>query len=220
MTDVVEQAQELAKAATAPETFDFAAAVLDRDYPEVTVPVYLNEKKIRRLLDLQKQRDDILARASLLDKADRPENATNDLVDTLELLDMEYDELIEDLKGEKYTMHLRGISPEDSLAIQDKAFEAFPKEFEEHTHPLTGTPIKTLVQNEERDVYQAALYRQAHIVDVVRADGAVDANWSDLEKVKKMFLQMPALARHKVDEGIELATISTDFYRELTDEVF
>ena len=220
MTDVIEQARALAAAATAPETFDFVAAVTDRDYPEVDVPIYLNEKAIRRLLDLQKQRDELLTRAAILTKRPEEDAAPNDLADDLELLDLEIDELTDSIKGDKFTMHIRGISPEKAIEIEDAALEAFPEEFEEVQHPLTGATVKTPIPNQDRNILQTALYRQAHIVSVTAANGAVDADFADVEKVKSLFLRLPALARVKVDEGIALATIATDFYRELADEVF
>ncbi len=40
------------EAALSRETFDFAEAVLDRAYPEIEVPIYLDERKAQRLVQV------------------------------------------------------------------------------------------------------------------------------------------------------------------------
>lgn len=210
----VDAAVEAAKAATTPETFDFAAAVLDRDYPEDDVPVYLDEKKVKRMIDLVYEREELMNNIGNTQKPDVKQ------AKELDKLDKEYDKLVEELKTQKYVVKIKGIGPEEALVKEAEAVEKFPKEFTETTSPLTGAVTKTLVPNEERDDYHSFLLRTAHIVSVTNPAGAVDANFSDVEKVKAMWTRLPLVARTKIDQAINEATISVDYYRLLADEVF
>jgi hypothetical protein len=87
-------------------------------------------------------------------------------------------------------------------------------------NPITGQPIKTPIDNEDRDELITMLYRQAHLVSITSPKGEVDEDFVDIEKVRVMFARLPFVARAKVDQAIQKATIAVDFYRELTDEVF
>jgi hypothetical protein len=213
MTDV-EKAAEAAKKATARETFDFAAAVLDRSYPEFDVPVYLNERSIQRMLEVTKERSDLELRIA------KTKNPKIEQAKRLEALDEEYEKVVESLRGERYMVKIKGISPEEQLALEEKAFEAFPREYDTAVNPITNVPVRTEIGNSKRDELFATLLRQAHLVSVTAPDGAVDTNFEDTEKVRKLFARLPYVARAKVDEAINEATIAVDFYRELVDEVF
>jgi len=213
-TPDVAKAQEAAKAATTPETFDFAAAVLDRSYPEDDVAVYLDEKRIKRLLEVEAERDALEVRIA---KSKKP---GIDWANKLDELTKEYDALVDSLRSQRYTVKIKGISPEDSIELEEKAYEAFPREYEEVPHTVTGHLVKTEKPSDKRDEHFAALIRQAHIVSITAPNGAVDTNFSDVEKVKAVWQRLPLVARAKLDQAINEATITVDFYRELVDEVF
>jgi hypothetical protein len=210
----VEKAVASAAAATTPETFDFAAAVLDRSYPEVDVPVYLDEKKVQRMLAIDKERKELEIRIS------RTANPGVDQANQLDALSTEYDELVDALRSKRYLVRIKGISPERTIELEKETFEAFPKEFEETTHPLSGAIVKTEKESEERGELFAVLLRQAHIISVTAPNGAVDTNFDDIEKVKATWARLPLVARAKIDQAINESTIAVDYYRELVDEVF
>lgn len=210
MTD----AKALAQAATTPETFNFAAAVLDRSYPEIDVPVYLNEKSIQRYLSLRKEQNELFVRLANSDQS------SVEQAEALSRVDNELNALVEELKSEKYVVRITGVSPERQIALDKEAYEAFPKEFEETTHTLTGATVRTEIPSEEREAHFAYLLRREHLVSVTAPNGAVDNDFEDLEKVRSTWTHLPVLARHKIDEAINETTIAVDFYRELVDEVF
>jgi len=204
----------LAEAQTTPETFDFAAAVLDRSYPEIKVPVYLDEKSARELVDIQKERNDLMTRIAA-SKDPLPVWA-----DQLKALDDKHEALVKALKSQEYTVFIRGIAPEQTIKLEEQSYEKFPKEFIETVSPITGAKAKTERENDERDAEFVTLLRQAHLVSVTSPTGAVDSDFSDIEKVRSLFARLPLLARVKIDEAINASTVAVDFYRDLVDEVF
>lgn len=210
----VEKAHAAAKAATTPETFDFAAAVLDRSYPEDDVAVYLDEKSIQSLLAVEQERNVLESRIA------QSKNPSVEWANKLEELSDKYDALVDSLRSQRYLVKIRGISPEDSLKLEEQAFEAFPREYEDIPHPATGNPVKTEKEVPARDEHFASLIRQAHIVSITAPNGAIDSDFGDVEKVKSIWQRLPLVARAKLDQAINEATITVDFYRELVDEVF
>lgn len=205
----------LAEAATAPETFDFAATVLGRSYPEIDVPVYLDEATAQKMLALHKERDEVRALIVALG-----ENAGLDEANRLDAIEKKYEKYVERLKNDRYIVKIKGISPERALELEEKAYEEFPIEYEETTSPITGAVTRTEKPNDKRDQYHSTLIRQAHLVSVTAPNGAVDTDFSDPAKVQRVILNLPLVARAKVDEAINEATIAVDYYTELVDEVF
>lgn len=213
-TPDAEKAAALAAAAVTPETFDFANAVMDRSYPEIDVPVYLDERKIQRMLAIDAERKELENRIA------RTANPGVEHANLLEKLSDEYDEIVDSLKGQRYIVKIKGISPEETIALETESLEKFPVEYEEVTHPATGAVIKTEVESSERGELFAMLLRRAHIVSVTAPNGAVDSDFDDIEKVKYTWTHLPYVARAKVDQAINESTIAVDFYRSLVDEVF
>lgn len=213
MTDTVSAVTEATKA----ETFNFAEAVLDRDYPEITVPVYLNEKKVRELVELMREREPLEIKAA------KSQTPPVEIAKRLGQIETRVEEITEELKKEEYLVSLRGIAPEDHNDLIAKANEKFPIDYTEAPNPITGATVKTEVENEDRDDYLVSLVRQAHLVSVTAPNGAVDSDFKGEEnvaKVQKTFARLPFIARYKIDEAIREATIQVDFYREIVDEVF
>lgn len=222
-TTVIEEAKELVKAATTPTTFNFAEAVLNRSYPEFDVIVYLDEKNIQRFMDIHDERFVLEERilASKSPKAGTTISAARvKQAEQLAELDKAYNDIQDELAPSKYTIKIRGISPETNVALENKANEAFPIEYEESTNPLTGAPVKTPIENDKRTEFYANLIRQAHFVSVTAPNGAVDEDFSDVGKVQKIITNLPFLAQQRVDSAINKATITADFYRVLVDPVF
>lgn len=203
-----------AEAALTPTTFNFAEAVLDRSYPEFSVPVYLNELAVQKMVTTSEARFELETRIA------RSNNPGVDLAVKLEELQGNYEQAVDALKADEYTVVVRGISPEASIKLDDLSYEAFPKEFEESTSPITGQVTKNEIPSDDRDEEFVLLLRQAHLVSVTAPNGAVDTDWSDKEKVRAMFARLPLMARAKIDEAIQGCTIAVDFYRQLADEVF
>lgn len=210
MTD----AKTAAEAATTPTTFNFAEAVLDRSYPEFEVPVYLNEAAVQQLIESER------AIAELELRIANAKNPTLEMAEALEALQTKYDEAKDTLRADEYTVIVRGIAPEEQLALEESTYESFPKEFEETASPITGAKVRTELPNDSRDELFVSLLRRAHLVRVISPTGAIDEDWAELEKVKAMFARLPMVARAKIDEAINKCTIAVDFYRSIVDEVF
>jgi hypothetical protein len=139
----------------------------------------------------------------------------------LQRLDDEYTAIVEELEPSKYTVKIRGISPERSIALEEDAIEHFPIEYTEEKNAITGATVKTEIESEDRDAYLTNLIRQAHLVSITRnIDGAVDTDFADVAKVKTTMQRLPQLARERVDAAIINSTITADFYRALVDPVF
>ena len=206
--------KEITIAQTTPEKFDFAAAVLDRSYPEIEVPVYLDEKSAKQLVDVQKERDELMNRIA------RSKDPLPAWAEQLAALDEKHEELVESLKAQEYKVFIRGIAPEESIKLEEQSYEKFPREFEETLNPITGAKVRTELENENRDAEFVTLLRQAHLVSVTSPTGAVDDDFSNVEKVRSLFARLPLLARIKIDSAINESTVAVDFYRELVDEVF
>lgn len=206
--------EEIVKAATTRERFKFAEAVSDRAYPEIQVPVYLDEAKTQQLVTLTKEieaLDKRIARAGA--------NRAVELVDRVGELVERKDALIDELKSEAYVVTIKGISSERTNELNKISEEAFPIEYEEATSPITGAVTHTPKESPERDAYFVNLIRQAHLKSIVAPDGAVDDEFT-VEEVAATWARLPLVARVKVDEAINEASVSVDFYRELVDEVF
>lgn len=217
MSDTISNTNNITAAvqqAMAPETFDFAAAVQNRSFPEFDVAVYLDEKSVQDMLALTTERSALELRIS---QGSKP---SVEVADQLEAIDAKYSALVDSLRAQRYNVKIRGISPDVSIKLEEQAAEAFPIEYVDTVHPATGAPVHTEVENEDRQELFVSLIRQAHLVSVTSPTGAVDANFSDLEKVKSLWRKLPLVARIKLDQAIHDATIATDFYMELVDEVF
>lgn len=210
MTDT----KERVAAVTTPETFNFVETVLDRSYPEFTVPVYLDEAAVQKMLTTNGERLELEERIAKMT------NPGPEYAERLEKLQLAYENAVDTLKDKVYKVVVRGIAPEESIKIEALATEKYPIEYNESTSPITGQIIKNELPSDERDAEFATLLRQAHIVSVTNPEGAVDTDWSDAEKVRVLFTRLPLVARGKIDEAINACTIDVDFYRELVDEVF
>lgn len=201
-------------AVTGPTTFNFAEAVSDRSYPEIDVPVYLDERAVRELIDARNKINDL--ETVIAGMANPGVDQAKQLLDLQDMYELQVDAL----KEQRYVVRLRGIAPEKELEIERASEEAFPIEYTENVSPITGGLIRTPVESDARDEHIAMRIRQAYFVSITNPSGAVDTDFADLEKVRTIFRRLPLVARAKVDEAIEACTINVDYYRELVDEVF
>lgn len=206
---------ELAQSATQRGTFSFAQAVQDRNYPEVDVPVYLDEKLVQRLVDLNAELAEIDFDSSAMDRvpvevADKY-NAARDA----------RDEVLDALRASKYTVHVKGISPERTEELENQSYEIVPKDIEETINPITGQIVKIERPSEDRDAVFSSLLRLEHIQWIEDPAGNRDDSIvNNLEALAATWKRLPLVARVKIDEAITDTTIAVDFYRDLVDEVF
>lgn len=206
--------QTAVKAVTERATFDFGAAVSDRNYPEYDVPVYLDETKASELISITMELNELTQMAS------RMSNIPGELGKRVEALEARHDALVDSMKENKYIIKVKGVSPEVLRDIEEEVFEEFPIEYEENKNPVSGVITKTPIENPDRDLKEIMRIRQVHIVSVTAPDGAVDDDFSDLDKLSTVVTRLPFMARTKLDEAINACTITVDYYRELVDEVF
>lgn len=210
MTDV----KTITEAAVTPATFDFAAAVLDRSYPVIEVPVYLNEKAVLEYLNVARDRTILENRIAATSKP------TVEMADQLEKIDYKYHELRKEIKDQEFLVRVQGVSPAKQIEMDKLAYEKFPIQYDEGKNPITGAVVRSEIESDERDEFFATLIRQSHILSVVAPDGAVDFDFSDFEKVRTTWAVLPIAAREKIDLAIRDSALAVDYYRELVDEVF
>lgn len=211
--------EALASESVSKGKFKFIQAVTDRDYPEIDVPIYLNDHKALQLIESTREMVALDNTVSNLgDKA--PES----MLDKLAKASETHDALVDELRAEAYIVKIKGVSPETLVEIEDRVFAEFPQEFEEIASPIPNAPaIKREVENPKRDELHATLIRQAHLVSVTAPDGAVDDDFEgpeNEEMVRATWLRIPPVARIKIDQAINDSKVAVDYYRELADEVF
>lgn len=192
--------------------FDFLAAVTDRAYPTIDVPVYLDEVKVQELIKL----DDAIA--ELDDKAKESYSAKDFLADQGKLISRR-DELKEELNAGAYHFIVQGISQERLNQIEEEVEGAFPTEYEEIESPITGAKSRVAQDNPKRDEFNVNLTRYSYI-KAIRDSQGNEADSMDISQFVLMWNRLPLLSRVKVDIAIQEATIATDFYKQLADEVF
>ena len=213
-----DQAKAAAESAVARERFNFALAVQDRAYPEIEVPIYLNEAAAREYVSLVQQRDKIEAKI-LKAGAQGVATLSESLVEENARLEAEIDAVRARLEDSGVVVTVRGISGERVEELREAAYEAFPIEYEEHTSPITGVTTKTEKPQPKRDEYFATLSRHAHVVKVVAPDGAVDDGFS-VDEFAATWAKLPIVARVKLDEAINETVVAVDYYKELVNPVF
>lgn len=206
---------ELAQSATERGTFSFAQAVQDRNYPEIKVPVYLDEQLVQRLIELD-------AEIAVIDFDSSAMNQVPvEVADKYNAARDERDEVVEKLRATQYTVLIKGISPERQEILEAKSYELVPKEYEDAINPITGQPLKVERPSTERDAVFSSLLRLEHIQWIEDANGNRDDSIvNDLDALAATWKRLPLVARVKVDEAITDSTIAVDFYRDLVDEVF
>lgn len=219
MNDAIEpdikKVTALVEESLTPTSFNFAEAVLDRDYPEIEVPIYLDERSVQKMLVLEAERSDLEVKI-----AKAGTNAAVEDAERFEAIDKMYNDLVHSLRSKRYVARIKGISPERMMELDALAHESFPKEFEETPHPLSGSMVSTEKESPEREDLFGLLLRREHLVSVTAPDGSVDSDWNDLEKLKTTWGRLPLVARKKINAAIHESTIAVDYYRELADEVF
>ena len=215
---MTERAQEAAKEAIKREKFSFAAAVNDRAYPEIDVPIYLDEAAARDFLTLQKEREAIdakMIKANALGQGGPATDAANKAAE----LEAQIDALRERLNDSKVVVRVKGVAPSETDELRKQAFESFPVEYDEAVSPITGAVTKTEKPNDKRDSYYASLIRHAHIISVTAPDGAVDDDFT-VDELAATWAKLPIVARVKIDDAINETVVAVDFYRDLVDPVF
>lgn len=208
-------AQQLAETAIERKNFSFAEAVLGRAYPEIQVPIYLDERKAQEFVEVAIQLNALEDRLR-----GRAEELPLEVASQLSELTSRRDALASELKAEEYVVTIRGISGERSIQIEDAAYEAFPREYEERISPITGAAVKELKPSEKREELITTLLRQAHLKSITAPDGSVDEDFSDVDAVAATWSRLPYLAIVKIDEAINKSRVAVDYYEELVDEVF
>ena len=199
---------------TTPATFNFAEAIRDRSYPEIDVPVYLDEKSVSEMLSYLEEVTE------LEDRIANMKNPGLEMANRLEAAQEKHELFADIAKESQYIVRVRGIAPEKSIEISGLSDEAFPVEYTENFNPITNTTVRTPVESDDRDELMAMLLRQAHLVSITAPSGAVDTDFASIDKVRSIIKQLPMVARAKIDEAINRCTITVDFYQELVDEVF
>lgn len=164
-----------------PKTFDLIGVLSGRDYPELEVPVYFNEKLGFEIHQLQKK----IAEAEV--RGDSK---------TLGALDSERDNLVEQAESEKFVVTLQGIPEKVYRSIIEKVNEDFPNETD-----ILGREKS----NPKGDAAFTRSLWQAYIRTVTAPDGR-QSHVGEAE-VDALIANAPAVAQEAITRGIsELRT--------------
>lgn len=162
-------------------TFDLAAALLGRGYPEIEVPFFLDEAAALELARAERE----LTRLALLGRTDEHD-----------ALEKTVDQLRAALRSQQYTYHLKGIPNKTRRDILAKAFEKYPRQ-----KNLLGMEE----DNDDRDGYFTSLLWQAMTVKITAPDGAVQVNPS-LEAIEQFRDFAPTATLDAIGAGIQELT--------------
>lgn len=194
-------------------TFSFIDAVSNRGYPEIEVPIYLDESKAAQLINLNNEiyladQQSSKSTVKIQSKADKFEN-----------LIKERDELVEELRANKYVVTIRGIDSDAYDKIEKASEEAFPIEYIETQSPITGATIKTQVDSLPRTEWMLNHIRHAHIKSIADPSGAVDSGFP-VDAMEVIWAKLPIQAKAHIDEAIEQSQMDVNYYVQLVDEAF
>lgn len=164
-----------------PKTFDLIGVLSGRDYPELEVPVYFNEKLGFEIHQIQKKIAEAEARGDS---------------ETLESLDVERDTLVKQAESERYVVTLQGIPEKVYRSIIDQVNEEYPNETD-----LLGREKP----NPKGDAMFTRELWKAYIRTVTTSDGA--KNHAGEKEIDALIADAPAVAQEAITRGIsELRT--------------
>lgn len=147
--------EEAASAFKKPGTFNLVERLVGRNMPKDAVAVYFDENT-----GYERERVEFL----LSQETDK---------DKVKELEAKLKELDAELDKSKYTFHMTGISHKTYDEIIDRIREAYPTEYEESIHPITGQKLKAEVPSELRDELYNTLLLTACVESVEDPDGAI-----------------------------------------------
>lgn len=164
-----------------PKTFDLIGVLSGRDYPELEVPVYFNERLGFEIHRVQKK----IAEAEV--RGDSK---------ALEALDAELNGLVKQAESEKFVVTLQGIPEKVYRSIIEKVNEDFPNETD-----ILGREKS----NPKGDAAFTRNLWQAYIRTVTSPDGS--QNHVGEAEVDALIANAPAVTQEAITKGIsELRT--------------
>ena len=203
MTDITETTKAVAEEHSKPGKFSFVDRVLGRNYPTKDVEVYLDEAAGHRIQELLNERQYISA---------------ND-VDELERIDADLEKWRKKAADSRYVIHMEGISVEEYDKVVDEANEQFPLEYRESRHPLTMELERTVVPNDDRDVFFRAQMWAKFIRSVEDAEGNIDDEITP-QFVGVMCRALPLIAMLRIQQGVEELRMTSDWMDAIQTEDF
>lgn len=186
----------------APGAFDLIAVLQGREYPELAVPFYLDERTAFALAQANKE----LTRLTLLGKE---EQATK--------LEATIEEMKGIVKQSRYVYHLRGISQKVKDDVRALAYEKYPQADDNGMAALLGQEKA----NPERDRFFSTALLQVMTTKITTPDGREQVA-PTLEQVQEFLQYAPQVAAEAIlsgqtelldgaKGGFELAAQDSDF---------
>lgn len=212
----IEEVKDLAKAKMERGTFDFLAAVTDRQYPEDSVSVFLDEKTGLELTGVREQMDEANKKFGRMKKGTK---ASSEMEALIKSLTEKEDELVALLQGSRFVVHVRGFSAREEEELVAAAYEQFPAEYDETRNPITGAAVKNEISDPKRDRHLTNLLWQKYVVKVEDADGNEDGPFS-VEGIDAIRGFLPNAARGVVEATMSKVALAANWYAGLVDEVF
>lgn len=215
MDEYTDEVKDLATEPLKRKNFNFAEMIRDRTFPEITVPVYLDEALALRLAELAEE-EAVIDHKVLLQGEKGMSDAQRD---ALARIEEERESVLARMEPSKYTAVIRGFSYDDQNTLRNKAFEQFSVEYRETKNELTGTITREEIESEERvDYFNDLLWNKA-LVRLVAPDGAV-ADPMSVEETRVFRRNVPHATRLYIDKAVDKVQMATDWYKGLADEVF
>lgn len=203
-----EKIAEIVDEAKKPGVFNILDAIKDRGLPKDVVSIIVDDVTAYKAAKVKEQIDEII-------------NSSEETIDQDKLTELqgELDSLKTELNANRFLFHISGISEGKRDELAKKAYEAFPREFEEQKNPFTGEITKKEIDSEERDEYMTRMLWAASIEKIVAPDGS-EQTGIDESFVQELrgSLSIPATAA--IMQGIERLRIATAVFVMSVDEDF
>lgn len=210
---IIGDAKELATAAMTRGSFDFRDMIRGRTYPSLTVPLHVD-------VELAFQLGEFTERLNQIDNGLLTGGIQPDEVEDL-ILAVESDRaaLIEEIRSRQYTATVQGFSDEDLEELQELALEKYPHEVEDITDELTNLTTQRQKPNPANDKYLSELLWSKAIVQIENGQGD-KMDPITVEEMSVLKKSLPPVVRAAVDNAIQRVLLGSQWYKELTDEVF
>ena len=214
IVDINEQAKAAATEASTQGKFSFLDRLAGRNYPTEEVVVYLDEAAGYRIGKIEDELDAERARLKVL-KGD----ALKETQGKIEKLESELSASIADAEGSRFVFHLEGISTEEYDKVVDAAQKEFPLEYKENRNPLTFAIERSVVPNDEREVFFRYHLQAKFIRRVVDPNGNIDDNITP-DWVAQVANLLPVIGQIKLQTAIEKLRMTTDWMDRVQGEDF
>ena len=209
--------RELAEKAMERGTFTLTDMLQDRTFPELDVPLYLDEAGALKMIELTEEIAKLETKLAYL-----PAGTEETTVATARVKELETElaSVRESMNDKKYIATIRGFSNADRKLLVDGVMEEFPIRYEVgEKNAFTGKAERTEVPNPDRDTVFISRLWSKFIVRLTNSTGAV-LEGITVEEAAQLRYMLPTTTMEHLDAATQKIQVASDWYEGLTDEVF